>query len=310
MAVMRGEDAGIGAPADSAKLQDALYGIADMASAANDLPQFYRAMHEIVSELTYGENFFICLYDEENRLLNYAYYADSVDLFIPDPNEWEPMGTGQARGATAYVLRRGETVHMPTDVFEHLVQTGEIEVVGEAGHDWIGVPLKVDGKSIGALVVQTYEVGQDYSQQDVELVTFVGQHVASALSRARAIAETKRLLKETEQRAAELTLINGVQAGLAARLEAQLMYDLVGDSLQQFFDAQVVDIGILDPDAGLVRFPYTIERGVRFPDEPIPVMGIRKHVLETGQPMVINERFAEVASDLGQPVAIRRPSRP
>jgi GAF domain-containing protein len=291
--------------ANSAKIQDALYRIADMASAATDLREFYRAMHEIVSALTYGENFFICLYDDENKLLNYAYYADEVDLDIPDADVWEPMGTGQATGLTAFVLRTGQTQHVPNDRFEQLLAAHEVESVGVPGWDWIGVPLKVEGKSIGALVVQTYEDGQDYTQQDVDLLTFVGQHVASALSRARAIAETKRLLKETEQRAAELTLINGVQAGLAARLEAQTMYDLVGDSLQQFFDAQVVDIGVVDEDAGLIRFPYTIERGVRLPDEPIPVMGFRKAVLESGEPLKVNERFAERAAEAGQPDAIQ-----
>ncbi len=88
-----------------------------MASAASDLTEFYRAMHEIVSDLTYGENFFIALYDAENSTMNYPYYADSVDLDVPDPEAWEPMGTGQARGATAYVLRTGVTQHMPTDRF-------------------------------------------------------------------------------------------------------------------------------------------------------------------------------------------------
>ena len=58
----------------------------------------------------------------------------------------------------------------------------------------------------------------------------------------------------------------------------QAMYDLVGDRLREIFDAQVVDIGILDREAGLIHFPYTIERGVRFPDEPIALIGFRKHV--------------------------------
>ena len=45
---------------------------------------------------------------------------------------------------------------------------------------------------------------------------------------------------------------------------------MVGDKIQEIFDAQVVDIGIFDFAAGLMRYPYTIERGVRFPDEPTP----------------------------------------
>ena len=89
-----------------------------------------------------------------------------------------------------------------------------------------------------------------------------------ALENARLFDETKRLLAETDERAAELALINSVQEGLAQNLDMQAMYDLVGDRIQEIFDAQVVDIGIFDFDAGLIRYPYMIERGVRFPDQP------------------------------------------
>ena len=83
------------------------------------------------------------------------------------------------------------------------------------------------------------------------------------------------------------------------------MYDLVGERLREIFDAQVLDIGIYDRETGLIHFPYTIERGVRFPDEPFPLMGIRKHVIETREPLLINERATERAIEFGQPGAIQ-----
>ena len=43
----------------------------------------------------------------------------------------------------------------------------------------------------------------------------------------------------------------------------QAMYDLVGDKIQEIFDAQIVDIGSYDLDSEPRRFPYSIERGVR-----------------------------------------------
>ena len=54
-------------------------------------------------------------------------------------------------------------------------------------------------------------------------------------------------MHETRQRNAELALINSVQAALAGELELQAIYDVVGDKLQEIFDAQVVDIGIYEP---------------------------------------------------------------
>ena len=84
-----------------------------------------------------------------------------------------------------------------------------------------------------------------------------------ALENARLFEETQRLLTETNERAAELAIINSVQQGLAEKLDMQSMYDLVGDKIQEIFDAQVVDIGIYDLDAMTADYPYSIERGVR-----------------------------------------------
>ena len=50
-------------------------------------------------------------------------------------------------------------------------------------------------------------------------------------------------MHETRQRNAELALINSVQEALAGELEIQAIYDVVGDKIQEIFDAQVVDIG-------------------------------------------------------------------
>ena len=59
-------------------------------------------------------------------------------------------------------------------------------------------------------------------------------------------ALSRRAIEETRQRNAELALINSVQAALAGELELQAIYDVVGDKLQEVFDAQVVDIGIYE----------------------------------------------------------------
>ena len=289
----------------SAKVQDALFQIAELASAASDMREFYAAIHEIVGELMYANNFYIALYDAHDNTLNFPYYVDEVDLDIPDPLAWERMGTGEARGATGFVLRTGETEHLTPKRYKKLLATGEIVLLGVAGSDWVGVPLKVDGTPIGVMVLQTYEKGQGYDDDDVELLNFVGQHIASALSRARAIDETKRLLVETDQRAAELAIINSVQEGLASQLDMQQMYELVGDKIQEIFDAQVVDIALFDLASGIATYPYTIEKGVRFPDVPTPINGLTRLVMETRSPLLINDLDAYFAERDDGPIVIQ-----
>src|ERR1700675_2213622 len=91
----------------SERIQNALYRIAEAGSAASELQEFYRAVHATVAELMYAENFYIALYDDEHKAINYPYYVDAVDPDIPDPAVWYPFGVSHARGVTAYVLRTG-----------------------------------------------------------------------------------------------------------------------------------------------------------------------------------------------------------
>ncbi len=281
----------------SEKVQALLYRIAETASAAQDMQEFYAEIHRIVGELMFAENFYVVLYDEDRRMMNWPFGVDTAGDTFAGPNVWEPMGTGESRGLTSYLLRKGTPLLLAQAEIDGLVALGEFSYVGVRGVDWLGVPLRSEGRTVGAMVVQSYEGDPPHTEHDKDLLTFVASHVGSALSRARAIEETR-------QRSAELALVNDVQRGLAERLDMQAMYDLVGDRIQEIFDAQVVDIGIVDASSGLIHFPYTIERGVRFPDEPIQVIGLRRVALASREPVVVNEDIERISTEAGQPFVL------
>jgi PAS domain S-box-containing protein len=280
--------------AHEAKVQDALYRIAELASAAEDMQAFYRASHEIVGELMYAENFFIALYDAERNLVNWPYYVGDREWRPPPPSEWIPFTS--ARGATGYVLRTEQPQLLPHERFHQLIQQGEIELqhVMPEGGTWLGVPLKSsDGRPVGVLVVQSYSAEHTYTERDRDLLAFVGQHIGTALSRARAIEETR-------QRNAELALINSVQDAIAGEFDQQAIYDAVGGKIQEIFDSQGVSIRIVDWDTGLVSLPYLSQRGERFQSEPHPLgAGFTGHVLETRESLLINEDSVAEAERYG-----------
>ena len=56
----------------------------------------------------------------------------------------------------------------------------------------------------------------------------------------------------------------------------QAMYDLVGDRIQRSSTPRSSTSVSWTARPELIRFPYTIERGVRFPDEPIELIGFRE----------------------------------
>jgi GAF domain-containing protein len=281
---------------NSEKVQDALYRIAELAGAAQDMQEFYGAIHEIVGELMEARSMFIALYDDERRLISWPYYLDEIDPDFPERHQWFPFGQGEARGVTAYILRTGKPLHLTPGRLEELIEEGEVELLGKPAEDWLGVPLRsAEARTVGVLAVASYTEGFQYTDQDEELLAFVGQHVGAALSRARAIEETR-------QRNAELALINSVQDALAGELELQAIYDGVGDKVRDVFDAQTVFISTLDEVTGLQYFPYVLSRGGgRLEVEPNPPGGFSKHVLDTRESLLIAENMSVEAERYGSP---------
>lgn len=158
-------------------LSSALLRIAEKANSAEDLPQFYAAMHQIVSELMYARNFYIALYDQGTQLLNFPYFVDEED---PRP---APKKLG--KGLTEYVLRTGEPLLCTPEVFNRLVERGDAELIGAASLDWLGVPLKVGNIAFGVLVVQSYSGNVRFGEKEKEILTFVSQQVASTVEHKR-----------------------------------------------------------------------------------------------------------------------------
>jgi PAS domain S-box-containing protein len=288
---------------DAETVQDALFRIAELASAAQDMQEFYAAIHEIVGELTDASSFFIALYDEDRGLMSWPFYVDEIDPQPLDPNKWYAFGLGEARGVTAYVIRTGKPQRIPEARLTELVEQGEVELLGKAAEDWLGVPLRSEERTIGVLAVASYAEGFRYTEQDEELLAFVGQHIGAALSRARAIEETR-------QRHAELALINSVQEAIAGELDQQAIYDAVGDRIQEIFDAQVAAINTLDEATGYVHFPYIVERGERLHAEPVLLGGgFTRHVLETRESLLIVENMDAEAERYGSTVVAGEDSK-
>ena len=264
------------------RIRDALYRIAEAAGAVRDLDAFYAEIHHIVGELMYANNFYIALYDEERERINFPYYVDEVDQDVPDPLVWETFGVGNARGVTAYVLRRGEPTLIHRNEWDALIARGEIELVGEEGEDWLGIPLRAEGHTLGILVVQTYRQGEHYSDGDVEVLTFVGRHIAQALSRVQAIDETR-------QRAAELEIVNSVGQALAAQLDLNSLIEQLGDQLRDVFAADLVYVALHDPATDLIEFAYYSEGGERRENPSMRFgEGLTSEVLRSREQLLLN----------------------
>ena len=161
----------------SEELQSALYRIAEVSTTSHDLPALYPAIHAIVADLLDAKNFYIALFDHASNWLTFPYFVDEFDE--------APPARVPKRGLTEYVLRTGEPLLATGQKINELAGAGEVERAGSPADDWLGVPLKQDGKTFGVLAVQHYAARTHFGEREKEVLTFVSHQVASAIERKR-----------------------------------------------------------------------------------------------------------------------------
>ena len=206
-------------------LHSALYRITQKTSTADDLQQFYTAVHGIVGELMYARNFYIALYDPLTQLVSFPYFVDEEDS--------RPAPKKLGKGLTEYVLRTGEPLLCTPEVFNRLVKEGEVELIGASSLDWLGVPLKAGNNTFGVLVVQSYSGHVRFREKEKEILQFVSQQVASAVEYKR----NEEALRRSEARYRSL-----VQSAV---------YGIYRSSLEgRFFDVNPALITMLGYDSG------------------------------------------------------------
>nr|WP_281378033.1 EAL domain-containing protein [Chiayiivirga flava] len=255
------------------------------------------AIHGIVAGLMYAENFYIALHDRVHETLTFPYFRDVADREPPAPGEVFPM-PAQHGSLTAHVILTGQTLLGPSPELlrMHGLHQGGF---GPQSADWLGVPLMNGGEVIGAVVVQSYDEARRYSEQDRALLTFVAQHIATALERVRAHDELERRVK---LRTDELNEANtALRAEIeerqrAERLQAALFriaeLGSVGGSLEQFYAPVHAVVGellyagnfyiaLLSDDGKQLDFPYSVDEHDRARESRQLGRGLTEYVLRS-----------------------------
>ncbi|MFC4656690.1 EAL domain-containing protein [Rheinheimera marina] len=163
------------------RLQKALYQIAAFSSFADEFSGFYQRLHQIVNSLIYAPNFYIALYDDATELLHFPYFADTEDDEI-DPNQAFGKDVLE-HSLTGYVFRTNQALLIDKAQMLAFDRAHQIRIYGSVPECWLGVPFVGSDTIRGVVVVQSYMPHIHYSERDLELLTFVSQHISNALER-------------------------------------------------------------------------------------------------------------------------------
>ncbi len=262
----------------------------------------FQAIVDLVGErlvaMFQTRDFYIALLDRTRNVVTFPYETSDGQRVHTGPIEF-------GQGASSRVIQERRSYRLGTRAEQAalggLESTYAEGDVGSATESWLGVPILAGRDAIGVVVLGDHTPNK-YSESDERLVSTIASSMGVAL-------ENARLFDETNARAAELAIINSVQEGLAAKLDMDAMYNLVGQKMVEIFDADATDIGLIDAPHDLVQFKFGFEKPVGpLLATEIPLVGFRRQVYETKAPVVVNHDMLDRIKESGNPLVHTRGS--
>ncbi len=287
----------------SERLQQALYEIADLAGSGLDMQVMLRRIHAVVAGLMSAENFYIVSYDDVRESVRFLYFADQRDPYVADPNVELDLGA-MHNSLTVALLRHGKSLFGPSESVRR-----QLGVITDMNHgpdsaDWLGVPMRRDGRVTGAIVVQSYLLAACYKQEDRTLLEFVAEHILTALDRRQA---RDGLERRVDERTRELQQANSVlQAEIIERQRGEKLQralyritemSVTAGSLERFYAdihsvveellyARNFYIALLSVDGEHIEFPYSIDERDACREPRRLAKGLTEYVLATGEALL------------------------
>ena len=166
--------------------------LSQSAGISTTLKELIINIRQGISPFIDTRNFYIALYNKKER---HYHFPVVFDHDAPS-HEMPPMD--MSRTCTHYIYRQGQARILTSPELKHLADQGEIELHGTLAECWMGVPLKNNNEVFGILVVQDYENPDAYDQEDLELLKYIAEKIATLIIRKIAEEEMREAKEKAE----------------------------------------------------------------------------------------------------------------
>lgn len=168
-------------------IQGVIYHIAKAVNTTKNLEELYQTIQHLLGQVIDNSNFYIALYDKEKQLISYPYYVDEMDT-SPDLLPQKLLN-----GLTEYVLRSGESLLAPKELYLKMANEGIVELFGAFCEVWVGIPLRIEDQIIGVMALQSYTDVAAYNEKDLEILELISYQIALAIENKNAEQINRRL---------------------------------------------------------------------------------------------------------------------
>ena len=179
----------------------------------------FEHLYEQIETLFKPDAFILATYEPTPDLIRVSYateagirqkHVEGLQIF---PNEKNSLLSWIIRKRTPLLIGNVETDSLPV----------QPQQKGKTIRSWLGVPLLVGNRLIGALVVQSYEA-QAYTHDHRRLLQLLGNQVGIAL-------ENSRLFEDAQRRLSRLTSLREIDQAISGSLDLELTMEVLIDQL-------------------------------------------------------------------------------
>jgi signal transduction histidine kinase/CheY-like chemotaxis protein/transcriptional regulator with GAF, ATPase, and Fis domain len=170
------------------KINQALFRVSHAVNKTYRTRELYQAIHAAIRDILDANNFYIALYDRNSRILRFPYFVDRVDKTLPALK----IDQKKSFSLTVEVVnRKTPLLFRKSDILEMALRRKK-KPFGELPEIWIGVPLRVKNRVIGAMAAQSYTDPKKYDENDLAVLNTVADQVAFAIERRIAASALRR----------------------------------------------------------------------------------------------------------------------
>ena len=173
------------------RAQNLYYKIANLTINSHNLESLLYNIHQELKTLIAVNNFHVALYDKNENCLTFPYYVDENIGNKP----WHKREV--VKGLTEYSLFNEKPTFLYEEDILRLVDEGVVELLGPVPKIWLGVPLKLENRTIGVICVKSHSDRNKYKKRHLELLDFISGQVAIAIERKqkeeKIVEQTARL---------------------------------------------------------------------------------------------------------------------
>ncbi len=172
------------------QIQNIIHNISNATNTSLNINEFIEFIRVELRTIIDTENFYITLYDDKTKTISLLFHPDQKDKLESFP---------QGKTLTNYVIKTKKTLLATKEVKDKLVQSGEIELLGKDSKIWLGVPLMIKKKVIGAFAMQSYTDEKAFDKTDMRVLEIISNQISISLERKKAEEDLKLALEKAQE---------------------------------------------------------------------------------------------------------------